>query len=45
MIRATGQVSGTIIYGEIEIECGGNISGEIKAHESGGGIAYERRAR
>ena len=44
MIRATGQVSGTITYGEIEIECGGKISGEIKAHE-GSAVAYARRAQ
>jgi len=27
-IRATGRVSGTIRYGQVEIECGGQISGE-----------------
>jgi cytoskeletal protein CcmA (bactofilin family) len=32
LIRATGRVSGTIRYGQIEIECGGQISGEIQAH-------------
>jgi cytoskeletal protein CcmA (bactofilin family) len=32
MIRATGRVSGTIRYGQIEIECGGQISGDIQAH-------------
>jgi cytoskeletal protein CcmA (bactofilin family) len=31
LIRATGRVSGTIRYGQIEIECGGQISGEIQA--------------
>ncbi len=31
MIRATGRVSGTIRYGQIEIECGGQISGDIQA--------------
>ena len=30
-IRATGKVSGTIRYGQIEIECGGQISGDIQA--------------
>jgi cytoskeletal protein CcmA (bactofilin family) len=30
-IRATGRVSGTIRYGQIEIECGGQISGDIQA--------------
>jgi cytoskeletal protein CcmA (bactofilin family) len=32
MIYATGKVSGTIRYGQIEIECGGQISGDIQAH-------------
>jgi len=31
MIRATGKVTGTIRYGQIEIECGGQISGDIQA--------------
>lgn len=31
MIRASGRVSGTIRYGQIEIECGGQISGDIQA--------------
>ncbi|HEV2302307.1 MAG TPA: polymer-forming cytoskeletal protein [Stellaceae bacterium] len=31
MIKATGRVSGTIRYGEIEIERGGQISGDIQA--------------
>jgi cytoskeletal protein CcmA (bactofilin family) len=39
LIRATGRVSGTIRYGQIEIECGGQISGDIQA--DGGG---EQRA-
>ncbi len=30
-IRATGKVSGTVRYGQIEIECGGQISGDIQA--------------
>ena len=30
-IKATGRVSGTIRYGQIEIECGGQISGDIQA--------------
>src|SRR5215831_18220924 len=30
-IRATGHVSGTIRYGQLEIECGGQISGDIQA--------------
>jgi cytoskeletal protein CcmA (bactofilin family) len=32
-IRATGRVSGTIRYGQVEIECGGQISGDIQAGE------------
>jgi cytoskeletal protein CcmA (bactofilin family) len=30
-IRATGKVVGTIRYGQIEVECGGQISGDIQA--------------
>jgi cytoskeletal protein CcmA (bactofilin family) len=33
LIRASGQVSGTITYGQIEIEAGGRISGVIQAHD------------
>ena len=33
-IRSTGKVSGTIRYGQIEIECGGQISGDIQAQSS-----------
>jgi cytoskeletal protein CcmA (bactofilin family) len=38
MIRASGQVSGTITYGEIEIEAGGRISGVIQAPEGPKGL-------
>jgi cytoskeletal protein CcmA (bactofilin family) len=31
LIRSTGRVTGTIRYGQLEIECGGQISGEIQA--------------
>jgi cytoskeletal protein CcmA (bactofilin family) len=31
LIRSTGKVTGTIRYGQIEIECGGKISGDIQA--------------
>jgi cytoskeletal protein CcmA (bactofilin family) len=31
LIRASGRVSGTIRYGQIEIECGGRISGDVQA--------------
>ena len=33
-IRANGHVSGTVAYGEIEIERGGKISGSLEAHEN-----------
>jgi len=32
VIRASGRVSGTIRYGQIEIECGGQISGDVQAN-------------
>ena len=35
LIKATGRVSGTIRYGQIEIECGGQISGDIQAQTAG----------
>jgi cytoskeletal protein CcmA (bactofilin family) len=38
LIRATGQVSGTITYGQIEVEAGGRISGAIQAHEGPKGL-------
>ncbi|HUC65856.1 MAG TPA: polymer-forming cytoskeletal protein [Stellaceae bacterium] len=31
LIRATGRVIGTVRYGQIEIECGGQISGDVQA--------------
>ena len=31
LIKATGRVSGTIRYGQLEVECGGQISGDIQA--------------
>jgi cytoskeletal protein CcmA (bactofilin family) len=31
LIRASGRVLGTIRYGQIEIECGGQISGDVQA--------------
>jgi cytoskeletal protein CcmA (bactofilin family) len=34
LIKATGRVSGTIRYGQIEIECGGQISGSIQAQSA-----------
>jgi cytoskeletal protein CcmA (bactofilin family) len=34
LIKASGRVSGTVRYGQIEIECGGQISGDIQAQAS-----------
>jgi cytoskeletal protein CcmA (bactofilin family) len=34
LIKASGRVSGTIRYGQIEIECGGQLSGDIQAQPS-----------
>ena len=44
-IRATGRVSGTIRYGQIEIECGGQISGDIQAQSGEDAIAESPTAR
>src|SRR6266550_2075114 len=33
IVGAGMSVSGTVSYGEIEIECGGKISGQIKPHD------------
>jgi len=30
LIRATGQVVGTVRYGQLEVECGGRISGDVQ---------------
>jgi cytoskeletal protein CcmA (bactofilin family) len=38
LIRASGHVSGTITYGEIEVEAGGRISGVIQAPEGPKGL-------
>src|SRR3981189_673216 len=40
LVRAAGQVSGTVSYGEIEIECGGRISGQVKPHEGASATSY-----
>jgi len=37
LIKASGRVSGTIRYGQIEIECGGQISGDVQAQPSSEG--------
>ena len=42
LIRASGHVSGTITYGEIEIEAGGKISGAIQTHEGPKGLGIKR---
>ena len=34
LIKASGRVSGTVRYGQIEIECGGQISGDVQAQPS-----------
>ena len=36
LIRASGRVKGTVRYGQIEIECGGQISGDVQAQPSSG---------
>ncbi len=45
LVRATGQVAGTVSYGEIEIECGGRISGQVKPHEGQGAISHSTPAQ
>ena len=42
LIRASGHVSGTITYGEIEIEAGGKISGTIQAQDGPKGFPAKR---
>jgi cytoskeletal protein CcmA (bactofilin family) len=31
-IRAAGRLTGKVTYGQIEIECGGQVSGEVQSH-------------
>jgi cytoskeletal protein CcmA (bactofilin family) len=45
LVRAAGQVSGTVSYGEIEIERGGRISGQIKPQEGDSATAYSQPAQ
>jgi cytoskeletal protein CcmA (bactofilin family) len=45
LIRATGRVSGTIRYGQIEIECGGQITGDIQAQDGDDVISEAAGAR
>jgi cytoskeletal protein CcmA (bactofilin family) len=42
VVRSTGHVSGTITYDEIEIECGGKISGQFKPDEGGNAVSYSK---
>jgi cytoskeletal protein CcmA (bactofilin family) len=42
LIRVSGHVSGTITYGEIEIEAGGKISGAIQARERSRDLGIRR---
>lgn len=39
LIRGTGKVSGEIAYGQVEIECGGEISGTVQTVAAGGRLA------
>ena len=42
LIRASGHVSGTITYGEVEIEAGGKISGTIQVDARPKGLGIKR---
>ena len=46
-IRATGKVTGTVRYGQLEVECGGQISGDVQAQprRRGGAAPAARRRR
>ena len=39
LIRSTGQVKGTVRYGELEIERGGKLSGSVSMLEPGGKLS------
>src|SRR5437899_6088409 len=45
LVRAAGQVSGTVSYGEIEIERGGKISGQVKPQEGDSATSYSQPAQ
>ena len=45
LVRATGQVAGTVSYGEIEIERGGKISGQIKPQPGEGAASASKSAQ
>lgn len=38
LIRSTGKVVGTVRYGQIEIECGGQIAGDVQVQPGIGGM-------
>jgi cytoskeletal protein CcmA (bactofilin family) len=44
LVRSTGRVSGTIRYGQIEIERGGQIAGDVQANPEESGIGSNRAA-
>jgi cytoskeletal protein CcmA (bactofilin family) len=44
LVRAAGQVSGSVSYGEIEIECGGRIAGQVKP-EGDSAISHAKPAQ
>ncbi len=44
LVRASGRVRGTIRYGQIEIECGGEISGDVKTVAGAGHGAQAEKA-
>ena len=41
LIRSGGQVTGTIRYGQLEIELGGQISGDVQSTGNGGDVIAE----
>ncbi|HEX7775828.1 MAG TPA: polymer-forming cytoskeletal protein [Parvibaculum sp.] len=43
-INATGKITGTVRYGELKVEQGGKISGEIEATEAAGNSSSARSA-
>jgi cytoskeletal protein CcmA (bactofilin family) len=45
LVRSAGQVSGTVSYGEIEIERGGKISGQIKPQEGDSVASHSKLAQ
>ena len=45
LIRSSGQVTGTIRYGQIEVELGGQISGDVQASPDSDVIAELPNAR